>query len=444
MLGKRASSGGKGRSSIKHETNNQTSKTSVSMVPGLNKQNKSIIDDRKMRAEAIATLPVCRTQDLAEHFPTYAAVLARSSTTETVLDEELDSLQFELESMLSSLAYKMNLMHIEIDVEDYIQKDHNKRLKLNVKQTPGSGNRKRTTDKTVPHKAAKLSNNVYKSKNFKKVRNSGINEMTSDLKSDLSKPVVIKNDIAFKFWTSIDPYCAQLGPSDLDKLSKIINNFEEPLPAIPELGPHYTKRWTADDFLMEQNFSSDRMQARNIDMNLNIPAHIATMLKQSDDYNSDIPGPLTQRLLSALLTVPEIENIEHKLSSDSEKLLRKELISLGIMDEDDFPKPSPDDEVWEETKRVYLDLTALNKQNIQKLKELHVAAQIEVKKTAMRKKLELIDSQILEATKKFQLAKQENRQISEKELQDAEKLLKEQIMLNEKIISMPSTGPHWI
>lgn len=61
-------------------------------------------------------------------------VLARSSTTETVLDEELDSLQFELESMLSSLAYKMNLMHIEIDVEDYIQKDHNKRLKLNVKQ----------------------------------------------------------------------------------------------------------------------------------------------------------------------------------------------------------------------------------------------------------------------------------------------------------------------
>lgn len=52
--------------------------------------------------------------------------------------------------------------------------------------------------------------------------------------------------------------------------------------------------------------------------------------------------------------------------------------------------------------------------------------------------------QILEATKKFQLAKQENRQISEKELQDAEKLLKEQIMLNEKIISMPSTGPHWI
>lgn len=40
--------------------------------------------------------------------------------------------------------------------------------------------------------------------------------MTSDLKSDLSKPVVIKNDIAFKFWTSIDPYCAQLGPSDLD------------------------------------------------------------------------------------------------------------------------------------------------------------------------------------------------------------------------------------
>lgn len=61
-------------------------------------------------------------------------VLARSATSETVLDEELESLQFELESLLSSLACKINLMHIEIDVEDYIQKDHNKRLKLNVKQ----------------------------------------------------------------------------------------------------------------------------------------------------------------------------------------------------------------------------------------------------------------------------------------------------------------------
>lgn len=78
--------------------------------------------------------------------------------------------------------------------------------------------------------------------------------------------------------------CLNVSFKYLQKLSKIINNFEEPLPAIPELGPHYTKRWTADDFLMEQNFSSDRMQARNIDMNLNIPAHIATMLKQSDDY----------------------------------------------------------------------------------------------------------------------------------------------------------------
>lgn len=55
-------------------------------------------------------------------------------------------------------------------------------------------------------------------------------------------------------------------------------------------------------------------------------------------FNSEIPGPLTQRLLSALLNVPEIENIEHKLNSDTEKYLRKELITLGIMDEDDFPK----------------------------------------------------------------------------------------------------------
>lgn len=66
---------------------------------------------------------------------------------------------------------------------------------------------------------------------------------------------------------------------------KIINKYEEPLPAIPELGPHYTQRWTADDFLMEQNFSSsERMQPKNIDMNLNIPAHIATMLKHTEEY----------------------------------------------------------------------------------------------------------------------------------------------------------------
>lgn len=52
--------------------------------------------------------------------------------------------------------------------------------------------------------------------------------------------------------------------------------------------------------------------------------------------------------------------------------------------------------------------------------------------------------QILEVVKKFQLMKQENKPITEKDLQEAEKLLKEQIILNEKIISMPSTGPHWV
>lgn len=41
-------------------------------------------------------------------------------------------------------------------------------------------------------------------------------EVMSDMKSDLSKPVVIKNDTAFKFWASVDPYCAQLGTADLD------------------------------------------------------------------------------------------------------------------------------------------------------------------------------------------------------------------------------------
>lgn len=82
MLGKRSSNAGKNRSSIKHDSNNQMShKTSISMVPGLNKQQKSIVDDRKMRAEAIASLPVLTTRDIAEQFPTYAAGTFKNAFT---------------------------------------------------------------------------------------------------------------------------------------------------------------------------------------------------------------------------------------------------------------------------------------------------------------------------------------------------------------------------
>lgn len=78
---------------------------------------------------------------------------------------------------------------------------------------------------------------------------------------------------------------------------------------------------------------------------------------------------------------------------DVELRLKKELIELGILDISDFPKEK-DDEVLSEIKRVRTELESIAEYNLNELKQLRVAAQEEMKRLEIKRKLDLVDQEV--------------------------------------------------
>lgn len=152
-------------------------------------------------------------------------------------------------------------------------------------------------------------------------------------------------------------------------------------------------------------------------------------------FDSGITGPLTQRLVAALLE----ENLLHskvgdiigssdgsmanesndssgennsssanrsnasvsmpiasffKNGIDVEIRLKKELIELGILDISDFPKEK-DDEVLNEIKRVRTELESIAEYNLNELKQLRIAAKEEMQRLEIKRKLDAVDQEVI-------------------------------------------------
>lgn len=78
---------------------------------------------------------------------------------------------------------------------------------------------------------------------------------------------------------------------------------------------------------------------------------------------------------------------------DVELRLKKELIELGILDINDFPKEK-DDEVLSEIKRVRTELESIAEYNLNELKQLRIAAQEEMKRLEIKRKLDSVDQEV--------------------------------------------------
>lgn len=78
---------------------------------------------------------------------------------------------------------------------------------------------------------------------------------------------------------------------------------------------------------------------------------------------------------------------------DVEIRLKKELIELGILDINDFPKEK-DDEVLNEIKRVRTELESIAEYNLNELKQLRIAAKEEMKRLEIKRKLDAVDQEV--------------------------------------------------
>ncbi|XP_026744227.1 transcriptional adapter 3-B [Trichoplusia ni] len=462
MLGKRMHHNTKGRLASKGHDNGKPSS------PGLSPYNKpakipGAVSVGKTKVE-VCPIPYIKIQDNAVHLPRFTAIAARSADEPIGMDE-LDSLQLELESLLGNTALRIRYYQAEIESIDTNESKREKKGKAAGKQLQYPVKRKFPDDKLVKTKDyTKLSNQPKMSK-FKVANAStgGSHNYSNDVvnsdnsvKLELSQFALPKNNIPYKFWNSVDPYCAPVTLDDIKFLESLLaQSSNTTLPPIPPLGRHYSEVWADEHLAEDQNASNPNKQKSSMSPDA---SSIRKKLEKSNE--NMITGPLTQRLVSALMEenlmnyeVPDVKvkqttntKSSYKNSLTLEKCLRKELVEQGILDPEDLPPLTnpADDEILAEIKKCQTELTAVKKDNCRNLKHLIGLCKQEMIRLNLKKQLDQVDMECIDIYKKMVAAKQKKRPITKKEKEDAWRAINEQIRLNKEINALPLTGPNSI
>ncbi|KAJ8712375.1 hypothetical protein PYW07_005217 [Mythimna separata] len=460
MLGKRMHHNSKGRLASKGHDNGKPSS------PGISPYNKpakipGAISAGKTKVE-LCPIPYIKIQDNAVHLPRFTAIAARSADEPIGMDE-LDSLQLELESLLGNTALRIRYFQAEIESIDTNESKREKKGKAAGKQLQYPVKRKFPDDKLVKTNSTKLSNQpkVPKFKNLSNASSGGSHNYSNDIansdnsvKLELSQFALPKNNIPYKFWSSVDPYCAPVTLDDIKFLESLLaQSSNTTLPPIPPLGRHYSEVWADEHLAEDQNASNPNKQKSSMS------PEASSIRKKLDKTNENmITGPLTQRLVSALMEenlmnyeVPDIKvkqttntKSSYKNSLTLEKCLRKELVEQGILDPEDLPPLTnpADDEILAEIKKCQTELTAVKKDNCRNLKHLIGLCKQEMIRLNLKKQLDQVDMECIDIYKKMVAAKQKKRPITKKEKEDAWRAINEQIRLNKEINALPITGPN--
>lgn len=434
--------------------------------PGISPYNKpakipGAVSAGKTKVE-LCPIPYIKIQDNAVHLPRFTAIAARSADEPIGMDE-LDSLQLELESLLGNTALRIRYFQSEIESIDTNESKREKKGKAAGKQLQYPVKRKFPDDKLVKTNSTKLSNQpkVPKFKNMSNASSGGSHNYTNDVansdnsvKLELSQFALPKNNIPYKFWSSVDPYCAPVTLDDIKFLESLLaQSSNTTLPPIPPLGRHYSEVWADEHLAEDQNASNPNKQKSSMSPEA---SNIRKKLEKSNE--NLITGPLTQRLVSALMEenlmnyeVPDIKvkqttntKSSYKNSLTLEKCLRKELVEQGILDPEDLPPLTnpADDEILAEIKKCQTELTAVKKDNCRNLKHLIGLCKQEMIRLNLKKQLDQVDMECIDIYKKMVAAKQKKRPITKKEKEDAWRAINEQIRLNKEINALPLTGPN--
>ncbi|CAH1787384.1 unnamed protein product [Owenia fusiformis] len=394
--------------------------------------------------------------------PRYTAVLQRDKD-DSVSIVELDSLQTEMETLFSSVAKRMRLLEGEVQILTNWQDRASG--KKGGKGTPSpcpspSGKRGKGSDER-PSKKFKSDGGKGGPSRGGKNRSSQPAKILdySYAESPINDlPKLPKNE-ASRFWTAVEPYCADITNNDLKVLQDLLQCQEDDSDyyKIPPLGKHYSQKWSQDDMFEEQKEGAKITDKRLSSSSTSAISDESSTLLSRTENNMDIEesspfGPLTQRLVSALIEenimAPmedsnEIENQEAieanaAMSPKSlakqlnigntvmlERRIRRELEEQGILEADDVLDSDPEDEILQELKKKQSELKAVTQHNTLVTKKLLRLAKDEMERQELRKKMAAADLEVMETWRKIQNARQKKKVLTKKEKEVAFKVLKE-------------------
>ncbi|KAJ0023242.1 hypothetical protein NQD34_003141 [Periophthalmus magnuspinnatus] len=397
--------------------------------------------------------------------PRYTAVLGRSED-DGIGIEELDTLQLELETLLSSASRRLRALEEQRQIlTDWQDKKGDKRfLKIGKDPDPAATSRHKPKKQKLDGKGSHAPGpgpGRPKSKNIQpKVPEYEFTEEPQDI------PRVPKNDAPNRFWASVEPYCADITNEEIRLLEELLKPPEDETEyfKIPALGKHYSQRWAQEDLLEEQ-----REGARANDKKKNMMGgplseldakDVDSLLKKSESQHESPEdgcpfGPLTQRLLQALVeeniispmedsSIPDITgkdandgagtsprsqgkafSVPHTRSLEAR--IKEELVAQGLLDSEERPGPAGDseDEVLAELQKRQTELKALSAHNRARKQELLRLAKEEMRKQELRQRVRVADNEVMEAFRRIMAARQKKRTPSKKEKDQAWKALKE-------------------
>lgn len=494
-------------------------------------------------AEITPVIPHIKLQDNGNSLPTYAAALSRAPG-ESVPSEDLDAIQLELETLLSTVAIRHRALKSQLDS---IEKGDHKSSVASTSSSSSSsrpstattvqasdkppispGKRRRTDDNVNTQqqmqqqqqleKRAKFRESVGKmsslSMRMGKLKNtaglSPASQHTTDDSSDahtfsLSRSknssnnhpnsnssststnqqnakLVHQSTAPNKFWLSIEPYCMPISQEDLKMLDDLIEEFSGNInTAIPELGPHYGVQWGLEDLADEKDNSNAQVKsatgkkgAQQQHNNATQNGEVMRILRNSKKgMGEGVTGPLTQRLVSALIeenlisdstnttTTTSTENSNSSLENmpnngvmqtrstvgllkngiSIERRVRQELIEQGILDdEEDLNSTPPDDEILQEIKRIQSELVGIAKFNTNELLKLQSIANEELKRLEIKRKLDDVDQKVLEMHEKMVANKQTGHKMTKQERDEIFRLTEEQKNLSYKLDQIKVPG----
>jgi len=407
--------------------------------------------------------------------PFYTSLLTRSAE-QGITPEDLHLLQSDLETLLAGANRRIRQIDSETKLlVDWIEKKDKKSVRqreleiLNSLQSPFKRSRPASEEKGAKRQKFEESRSaspapVGRSKSKQSASSEGSQE-----EETFAPSVKTKSDAPNRFWSAVEPYCADISVEDqkfLEQSLKVPDDEQEYF-KIPPLGRHYAEKWAQEDLLDEQE-EGCRMQDKKLrgtltstnSENTSKTNEEKSMLKKAD--SAGLPeedlcpfGPLTQRLVSALIEeniiAPIPEQNSGSGSSDSaattrsgnnpprtptkaphvphtrtlEARIREELVFQGLLDADDQTDEDNDDEVLTELKRHQNELRVLMAKNRQQKMELTKLTQEEIRRQELKHRAQVADAEVMEWFRKMMACKQKRKSPTKKEKEAAWKALRE-------------------
>merc|ERR1719350_231867 len=374
--------------------------------------------------------------------PRYTGVLKRGDTEVSL--EDLDGLQQELESLLSTVVVRKREVRQEAEVLQNLEKYKGRKHKSS--SSPSS---KRTSGKeSSVHPAKKLKISSGKPTDGGKVKPSKADY--DPLENEQIKPVTgatpntPKNEIPNRFWLFVEPYCAPLTQEDVRFVEELIKGYGDmgEFYRTPPLGQHFAIRWAKEDLDLEK--------AKGGDENKEAKAEEAApkAVKKETKADSSPFGELTQRLVQGLMEenlMAQVDDVEVMRVKDDEtgtrnsfiqslkvatgdsleRRLRKELEEQGILEPNEDDGDAGHDEVQQELARCQQELRAVSQHNLTQLRRLAKSAREEMARQEVRNRLAEADREVCEAYKKIAASRSKKKSPSKKEKEVAWKAIKD-------------------